>query len=777
MSYLKRQNIFFSPAFILKPVVFVSFFCSCIGPTTSKLTTETNEQGFTIKDMRPPSLLEDECLYGSSLEIEDSTGNTGKKKRWNCVDSYGVKVGPSLERIENHNGVSLKYRWYHDGSINHIPLTYNVLGILDIESTELELMESQRKDWFIEWKAYRPEILQRNEAILFALKQDILSVDTILETPIQKNSCKQHPKDMLCIPESASLEQLSSSENNTRRKKQWQVHAVPTFYMDTEHISIETQNQLLDDCRTDPVFDSLGRRTWSDAAQYCRDRGKTLPSFSEMLLAQKTHPDLKFQREWLREGNYFSEADIKITDQRFDENLLPASEGNPIYVPQKRTDLISNTEKKAPFRCVTHTLKGEHFSSPIQLSSISTPKMDYQRGYGEAWYRTDKEYKAAVRGWKDNLLRENYLKSSSAIKDIYMLPHEIERLLQKYPQQIELWQLGITHFGHPIYALKIHKKNTTDSIKGDLLHLAAIHGNEVLTTNALLKAMERLLNSTESKHQKWLGEYNFWFLPMINPDGNWMAMRAAMAPTFGKKNGKNTEGSCRQRAFEGVDISKNFPNLYPEYPKKNATIEPETKAIIELSQKLNIVSALSLHSGAMGVYHPPISKTKKGSSGKSNLQRIEELWIKRLEQDGFEFKVKALSNPHNEVSWLGASRGSPSWILDYPREIVYEDVEMRNHHLERHQDLIFEYWNTILGTPAIYGKITNEQNEPLNANVSIIEFGTEHKLKTTQGEYHLLLVTPGVLTLRIEADGYVPAEKKIRVKQGVKNINMKLMPE
>ena len=27
----------------------------------------------------------------------------------------------------------------------------------------------------------------------------------------------------------------------------------------------------------------------------------------------------------------------------------------------------------------------------------------------------------------------------------------------------------------------------------------------------------------------------FWFVPMVNPDGNWMAMRKAMASSFGYK--------------------------------------------------------------------------------------------------------------------------------------------------------------------------------------------------------------------------------------------------
>ena len=45
-----------------------------------------------------------------------------------------------------------------------------------------------------------------------------------------------------------------------------------------------------------------------------------------------------------------------------------------------------------------------------------------------------------------------------------------------------------------------------------------------------------------------LQDFNMWFVPMVNPDGVWLSMRRAHASTYGKKNGRNTDGTCEPYA-------------------------------------------------------------------------------------------------------------------------------------------------------------------------------------------------------------------------------------
>ena len=79
---------------------------------------------------------------------------------------------------------------------------------------------------------------------------------------------------------------------------------------------------------------------------------------------------------------------------------------------------------------------------------------------------------------------------------------------------------------------------------------------------------------------------------------HWLSMRRN-ASTYGKKNGRNTDGTCEPYAYEGVDISANFPTMHPE---SGLELESETIALMELLDKSNTISLLSLHTGGHGWY-------------------------------------------------------------------------------------------------------------------------------------------------------------------------------
>ena len=109
-----------------------------------------------------------------------------------------------------------------------------------------------------------------------------------------------------------------------------------------------------------------------------------------------------------------------------------------------------------------------------------------------------------VLNWEQ--LEKGYIEDRASIKDTYILSHAIDRLQKKYPQNIQIFQIAHSHFGNPIYAIRISKKESLDETnsnntsskktKGDILHVAAIHGNEIFKTNALLNGMEDILSTT-----------------------------------------------------------------------------------------------------------------------------------------------------------------------------------------------------------------------------------------------------------------------------------------
>jgi len=385
------------------------------------------------------------------------------------------------------------------------------------------------------------------------------------------------------------------------------------------------------------------------------------------------------------------------------------------------------------------------------------------RGYGDAWYRKDAGYRETVLNWDE--FGKGYIEDRASVKDTYILSHSIDRLHKKYPDNIEIFQIAHSHFGYPIYALKVSKN--ANSSAPDILHFGAVHGNDIFTTNAILNGIEDLLE--KKKYASYLENYNFWFVPMVNPDGNWMAMRKAMASSFGYKNGQNTEGSCQRRAFEGVNLSENFPDLVSPYPE-DIQLEPETEGLLQLTQKLQLVAVVSLHSGDANLFVPSSFKESSKNKARSGMSFFINEFNTALEKEDFELPIKTLKNEEHEVSYMFAKTGVPSLSIDYPKEVFYETWEKRAYVQRKYSEILDIYWKTLLSQRGVVGVIkTKSQNIIKNANITIVELGENQPVTHTQEEGFFYMSLPNLetVTLRVESQGFVPVEKKIRVKEGL----------
>ena len=212
-----------------------------------------------------------------------------------------------------------------------------------------------------------------------------------------------------------------------------------------------------------------------------------------------------------------------------------------------------------------------------RIETLEERKMDRYRGYKPAWMAIESGYRSAIFNWTDVAVQDEYLSNRNHYLDPYMYHERLRRLVIKEGNKFELWKIASTHFGHPVYAILIGDSTKTN--KPSVVHTFAIHGNELIGPNYGLDAIEYLLQHDDER-AALLEDFNMWFVPMVNPDGIWLSMRRAHASTYGKKNGRNTDGTCEPYAYEGIDISANFPQMYPG--DEPTELESETIAILPL---------------------------------------------------------------------------------------------------------------------------------------------------------------------------------------------------
>jgi hypothetical protein len=404
-----------------------------------------------------------------------------------------------------------------------------------------------------------------------------------------------------------------------------------------------------------------------------------------------------------------------------------------------------------------------------RLESLDERKMDPYRGYKPAWMALESGYRNAVYNWNETAVRDAYLADRNNYLDPYMYHESVRRLVAEHGDKLELWQVASTHFGHPVYAILIG--DSTKTSKPSVVHTFAVHGNELIGTNYGLDAIEYLLE-TDDARESLLQDFNLWFVPMVNPDGVWLSMRRAHASTYGKKNGRNTDGTCEPYAYEGVDISTNFPLLHST--DKPAELESETIALMELLARRNTISLLSVHTGGNGWYTPDLTKDEKGmltqlvdGFATDMHDVLEKSDIKRMRPNG----------GFGEVRWFFENYHFPSFVYEYPKNIApmnhLEREAARNHTLT----VIKSYWETLQAKAFVRGVVVDQDGNPItDATLHLPQtLRKEFAWNVSEsGDFALMLPAQELIDLKIRAEGFVDAQKKVDVRDGSATIRIVL---
>ncbi|XP_041928380.1 probable carboxypeptidase X1 [Alosa sapidissima] len=191
------------------------------------------------------------------------------------------------------------------------------------------------------------------------------------------------------------------------------------------------------------------------------------------------------------------------------------------------------------------------------------------------------------------------------------------------PDITRIYTIGKSYTGLKLYVMEISDNPGKHELgEPEFRYVANMHGNEVVGRELVLNLMQYICREYKKNSERivrLVKMTRIHLLPSMNPDGYEQAY----------KKGSELAGWAEGRySYEGIDMNHNFADLnnimwdekemamdknkvsnhyipLPEYyTQENATVAPETRAVISWMQAIPFVLSANLHGGELVVTYP-----------------------------------------------------------------------------------------------------------------------------------------------------------------------------
>lgn len=337
------------------------------------------------------------------------------------------------------------------------------------------------------------------------------------------------------------------------------------------------------------------------------------------------------------------------------------------------------------------------------------------------------------RGKRSAQLEENY-------HTYQQLTDKLHAIAEQFPLISKLESIGQSNNGKELWVLKISDHAMIDEIEPEVKLIAAMHGDEIVGQEILIRLIEYLVSSYQfDDHIKQIiDSTEIWIMPTMNPDG--------------------TARYQRQNA-KGIDLNRDFPDLVTE-DDVNSTWgrEPETASVMTFSQRRNFSLSANFHAGALVVNYPWDSLTTQFPDRQAAIFVAKEYARLNVPMaDSFYFS-EGITNGYD---WYPIYGGMQDWSYIWHQclELTIELYDTKWPDYSKVDSLWMDNQESLIRYLTLAHSsyrgvvIDNETEIPVLASYQVQ--GIEKVMKTSPvtGEFNRILM-PGSYDVTFTAEGY-----------------------
>ena len=362
--------------------------------------------------------------------------------------------------------------------------------------------------------------------------------------------------------------------------------------------------------------------------------------------------------------------------------------------------------------------------------------------------------------------------------DSYPTYSQYQSMMEAYPasaisgRTCSLIDLGTLSSGRKIMGVRIH--NGSPDGKPKFLYSSTIHGDETTGWILMLRLIDELCTSTDSRIVDLVNNLDIFIFPNTNPDGTYYG-------------GNNTVTGARRANANGIDMNRNYPDPHGNsHPDGNA-YQTETQWFMQLAEDYPFVMAANYHGGSELVNYP-WDNTYTRHADDAWWQYVSREYADLVHAVSANYMTDENNGITNGADWYTIGGGRQDYMNGYRqcREVTVECSSTKNPSATQlpsfwnyNHNAMLTYMEECLN--GVHGFVYDANtNQPLDGvTVTVQDHDDEYSIVSTHeaGDFHRP-IQGGSYTFAFEKEGYCMQLIDVTVADGqrVELNNIQLTP-
>ena len=362
--------------------------------------------------------------------------------------------------------------------------------------------------------------------------------------------------------------------------------------------------------------------------------------------------------------------------------------------------------------------------------------------------------------------------------DSYPTYSQYESMMQAFPplaidgRTCSYIELGTLSSNRKIMGVRIN--NGSPEGKPKFLYSSTIHGDETTGWIMMLRLIDELCTSTDSRIVNLIDNLDIFIFPNTNPDGTYYG-------------GDNTVTGARRANANGIDMNRNYADPHGSaHPDGNA-YQTETQWFMQFAQDYPFVMAANFHGGAE-VMNYPWDNTYTRHADDAWWQYVSREYANLVHAVNSSYMTDENNGITNGADWYTIGGGRQDYMNGYCqcREITIECSTTKNPSASQlpnfwnyNHNAMLTYMEECLN--GVHGFVYDANtNQPLDGvTITVQDHDDEYSIVSTHeaGDFHRP-IKGGTYTFAFEKEGYCMKLIDVTVADGqrVELNNIQLTP-